>query len=36
MAIREVKQSLGKTVYYDTLQLNFDGCRHVASQAKSR
>ena len=26
MDIREVKQNLGKTVYYDTLQLNFDGC----------
>lgn len=26
MDIREVKQSLGKTVYYDTPQLNFDGC----------
>ena len=26
MDICEVKQNLGKTVYYDTLQLNFDGC----------
>ena len=36
MDIREVKQNLGKTVYYDTLQLNFDGCRRVAAQDKSR
>ena len=26
MAIREVKRHMGRTVYYDTRQLNIDGC----------
>lgn len=26
MKIQDVKQNLGKIVYYDTRQINFDGC----------
>ena len=36
MDIKLVKNLLGKTVYYDTGQINFDGCRRGGRAAKTR
>ena len=36
MDIKLVKSLLGKTVYYDTRQINFDGCRRGGRAAKTR
>ena len=34
MDIKLVKSLLGKTVYYDTGQINFDGCSAEAAQPR--
>ena len=36
MDVKLVKNLLGKTVYYDTGQINFDGCRRGGRAAKTR
>ena len=36
MDIKLVKSLLGKTVYYDTGQINFDGCRRGGRAATTR
>ena len=36
MEIKLAKNLLGKTVYYDTKQINFDGCRRGGRAAKTR
>lgn len=36
MDIKLVKAFLGKTVYYDTGQMNFEGCRRGGRAAKTR
>ena len=36
MDVKLVKAFLGKTVYYDTGQINFEGCRRGGRAAKTR
>ena len=36
MDVKLVKAFLGKTVYYDTGQMNFEGCRRGGRAAKTR
>lgn len=36
MDVKLVKAFLGKTVYYDTGQINFEGCRRGGRTAKTR
>ncbi len=36
MDVKLVKAFLGKTVYYDTGQINFKGCRRGGRAAKTR
>ena len=36
MDVKLVKNLLGKTVYYDAGQINFDGCRRGGRAAKTR
>lgn len=36
MDVKLVKAFLGKTVYYDTGQMNFEGCKHGGRTAKTR